>query len=65
VPVQLTGPFEAIDWKIQWSAVAAGAVRSQVEDKLKERLGLKAPAAGASGPSAQDKLKDKLKGLFK
>jgi len=65
VPVLLTGPFEAIDWKIQWSAVAAGAVRNQVEDRLKAKLGLKTPAAGASAPSVQDKLKDKLKGLFK
>jgi AsmA protein len=28
VPVRLTGPFEAIDWKIEWSSVAA-AVKTQ------------------------------------
>jgi AsmA protein len=69
VPVQLSGPFDAIDWKIQWTAVAAGAVKNQLEGKLKERLGLKPPAAGASAPGpqqkVQDKLKDKLEGLFK
>ena len=67
VPVRLTGPFDAIGWQIQWSAVAAGAVRNQLEGKLKERLGLKAPAAAGSAPAPtpQDKLKDKLKGLFK
>ena len=65
VPVRLTGPFDAIGWQIQWSAVAAGTVRNQLEGKLKERLGLKAPAAAASAAAPQDKLKDKLKGLFK
>jgi AsmA protein len=69
VPVRLAGPFEAIEWKVQWSAVAAGAVRNQVEDKLKERLGLKLPgaaASGASAPTPKEQLKEKLlKGLFK
>lgn len=70
VPVRLTGPFEAIDWKVQWSAVAAGALQNKVEDKLKEKLGEKlgiAPAEpGASAPKPKDVLKEKLlKGLFK
>ncbi|MBX3607539.1 MAG: AsmA family protein [Piscinibacter sp.] len=71
IPVRLSGPFEAIDWNIRWSAVAAGAVQNKLEDKLKERLGLKpaAPAASAaSAPAAspKDRLKDKLlKGIFK
>jgi AsmA protein len=70
VPVRLTGPFEAIEWKIQWSAVAGDVLRAKAEDKLKEKLGLKpaTPAAGgASAPtSPKDVLKEKLlKGLFK
>lgn len=79
IPVHLTGPFEAIDWRIRWSAVAAQALKSEVgsrveaqaKDKLREKLGLPAsPAAsGASAPrledAAKDKLKEKLKGLFK
>ena len=73
VPVRLTGPFEAIDWKIQWSAVAAGALQNKVEDKLREKLGgklgLGAPAAAsgaASAPTPKQQLKEKLlKGLFK
>ena len=71
VPVLLSGPFEAIDWKIQWSGVAAAAVESKLKDKLAERLGAKlgAPAApGAASAAAssnpKDRLKDKLKGLF-
>ena len=76
VPVRLTGPLDAIEWKIQWSAVAGDMVKGQLEDKLKARLGLKAAdgaASGASAPTAKeavkdaakDALKDKLKGLFK
>lgn len=66
VPVRLTGPFEAIDWNIRWSAVAAGAVRNRLEDKLKERLGVAPAAPGASAPKPKDVLKDKLlKGILK
>ncbi len=73
VPVRLSGPFDAIDWKVQWSGVAAAAVESRLKDKLGEKLGLK-PAApadpAASAPaqpkSAKDALKEKLlKGLMK
>jgi len=66
VPVHLSGPIEAIDWKIEWSSVAAAVLENKLRDKLGARLGV-APPAGAASASAspQDKLKDKLKGLFK
>jgi AsmA protein len=71
IPVKLSGPFDALDWNIQWSAIAAGAVKSQLESRIKDKLGL--PAGSASAPAAkealkekaQDKVKDKLKDLFK
>ena len=66
VPVHLSGPFEAIDWQIQWSGVATALVRNQLEDKLKERLGLKPanpPPGGQAAP--KDVLRETLKGLFK
>ena len=72
VPVHLTGPFEAIDWKIQWSGVAAAAVENRLKDKLAERLGVKPADGAASAPvqsprdAAKDKLKDKLlRGLMR
>ncbi len=81
IPVLLSGPFEAIDWKIQWSQVASAALEAKAKDKLKEalaeKLGIKPPAGAASGaavgaasaPSAKEQVKDKLKeglkGLFK
>ena len=73
VPVLLSGPFEAIDWRIQWSGLAAAAVETKLKDALAQKLGGAlgaklgtAPGGAASAPaSAQDKIKDKLKGLFK
>jgi AsmA protein len=73
VPVQLSGPFEAVDWKIQWSGVAAAAVEAKVKDKLAEKLGAKlglppAPAdasASTPQPSQKEQLRNKLKGLLK
>jgi AsmA protein len=73
VPVRLTGPFEAVEWKIQWSAIAADVAKAAVEDKLRARLGIKPADGAASAPKLQDavrdkvkdQLKDKLKGLFK
>lgn len=71
VPVKLSGPFDAVDWHIQWSAVAAGALKNQATAKLKDKLGLGAAAASAPAAQqqlkdkAQDIVKDKLKGLFK
>jgi AsmA protein len=72
VPVELTGPFDAIDWKIQWSGVAAAAVQNKLKEKLGEALGAKLgvppaqPGAAPAQPSKpKDVLKDTLKGLFK
>jgi AsmA protein len=71
VPVALSGPFDAIGWKIQWSGVAAAAVQNKIKDKLAETLGSKLGIPpGRSGPASapgtpKDALKDKLQGLFK
>ena len=71
VPVRLTGPFTALDWKIEWSSVVAGAVtqglKNEVRSRLEEKLGLKPvdPAASAPATKPKDALKDALKGLFK
>ncbi len=73
VPVQLSGPFDAIDWKVQWSGVAAAAVENKLKEKIAEKLGLfdkpaDSAASSASGPAAaqkpEDKLKQRLRGLF-
>jgi len=57
VPVKLSGPFDAPDWKIAWSEVAVGAVQDTIKSKLQEQL---------KDPAKQQKLKEQLlKGLFK
>ena len=71
VPVRLTGPFNALAWKIEWSSVVAGAVtqglKNEVRSRLEEKLGLKPADPGASAPATKpkDALKGVLKGLFK
>ena len=75
IPVALSGPFDAIDWKIQWSSVAAAAVRHKLKDELSERLSEKLgtrlglpPAAGDQAPAPvtpQDLLRDRLRGLLR
>ncbi|HVO05205.1 MAG TPA: AsmA family protein, partial [Burkholderiaceae bacterium] len=74
VPVHLSGPFDAIGWKVQWSGVAAQAIENQLRQRLTERLGLKpvpppgsaAPAAASAPPTSdKDKLREQLKRMFK
>ena len=79
VPVRFSGPFDAVDWKLQWSGLASAAARSRLEDRLSRALGLSrggASAAGAdaslpaaSGPAAparaEDLLKDRLRRLLR
>jgi AsmA protein len=66
VPVQLSGPFEAIDWKVQWSGVAAAAVENKLKEKLSEKLFGKPAEEAASAPAKkpEEQLKDKLRGLL-
>ena len=53
VPVRLTGSFDAPQYKIDFSGIAAGAAKAVVEKKTEE---IKA--------KVQDQVKDRLKGLF-
>ncbi|HEX3141093.1 MAG TPA: AsmA family protein [Rhizobacter sp.] len=74
-PVHLSGPFEAMDWRIEWSAVALQVLQteagSQAKQKLLEKLGLPSAASAASGSdseaakAAREKLKERLRGIFK
>ena len=76
VPVQLTGPLDAVSWRIHWSAVAAEVLKSQagkkVEEELKDRLNkqLGLPPRSASTPEGEarrpeDELKRRLRDLLK
>lgn len=51
VPVRLSGPFDALKYKIDFGAMVSDQVKQQVQQKVQEKL--------------QEQLGDKLKGLFK
>jgi AsmA protein len=54
IPVRLTGPFSAIDWRIDLAAMAKGAAKEKVEEKKEE---LK--------QEARRRLDDKLRDLLR
>lgn len=53
IPVRVTGPFDALSYKLELADLASEAAKAKLDEK-KEELKSK----------AEDKLKDKLKGLF-
>jgi AsmA protein len=57
VPVKLTGPLTAIDWKIDFSSMASDLAKQKIEEK-KEQVKNKLK------DQLKDQLKDKFKGLF-
>ena len=50
VPVRLSGPFDALAWKLEFGSLIADAAKQKLQEKLQEQ--------------AQGKLGEKLKGLF-
>lgn len=65
VPVKLSGAFDAVNYEVDYGAVAAGLAKSRVADKLGERLGVGAPQGSAPGAAPGERVKEKLRGLFK
>jgi len=55
VPVRLSGPFDDLKYEVDYRAMAGAAAKSQVGEKIKERLGDRLK---------DEKLGDKLKGLL-
>jgi len=55
VPVRLSGPFDDLKYEVDYRAMAGAAAKSQVGEKIKERLGDRLK---------DQKLGDKLKGLL-
>ncbi|MDZ7919420.1 AsmA family protein [Rhodoferax sp.] len=57
VPVRVSGPFDALSYKIEWGAMLEDATKAKVEEKKQE---IKAKAEEA----VKDKAKDLFKGLL-
>jgi AsmA protein len=55
VPVKLSGPFDALDWKIAWSGVALGSMQNTLKGQLDGKL-------DKAGGKLEDQLKAKLLG---
>lgn len=76
VPVQLVGPFDAVAYKVQWSAVATDLIGKRAKDAVAEKArgalggllggagGARQPDAAGSAPAKKDPLKDGLDKLF-
>ncbi|HEX7052402.1 MAG TPA: AsmA family protein [Burkholderiales bacterium] len=68
VPVHLSGPLDAMQYEVDYGAVARDLAKSRVGEKLRERLEQRLggkPAEGQSGRGGSlEKQLDKLKGLF-
>jgi AsmA protein len=60
IPVRLTGPFDKLDWQIDWETAGRDALKSRATAELKERL----KTDDLEG-KARERLGDALKGLFK
>jgi len=65
VPVKLGGAFDAVNYEVDYGAIATGLAKSKVADKLGERLGVGAPQGATEGTAPSDRVKEKLRGLFK
>lgn len=74
IPVQLSGSFAAMQWKIKWSEVAAGMAKKTAKDKLQEQINKKLGLGGAAAPASaaegqpvkkSDAMKNLLRGLIK
>ena len=59
VPVKLSGPFDALKYKVDYGAVAGNLAKSKIGEKIQERIG------GENREKAEDKVKDRLRGLIK
>ncbi|WP_334186861.1 AsmA family protein [Noviherbaspirillum sp.] len=64
IPVRLSGPFDAIGWRVDVAGMASELARQKLDEK-KEELRSKAQKA-LEGPRGrmEDRLKEGLKGLF-
>ena len=60
VPVRLTGPFDKLDWQIDWETAGKEALKGRAAAELRERL----KTDDIEG-KARERVNDALKGLFK
>lgn len=60
VPVRLSGPFDSLNWSIDFQGMAAGLAQQQIEEKKAEAR----EKAGKALGKEKGRLEERLKGLF-
>lgn len=64
IPVRLSGPFDAISWRIDFAGIAEELARKKIDEKKEEVASKAQKALGEKKAKAQEQLKEQLKGLF-
>lgn len=64
VPVKLSGPFDAIDWRIDFAGMASALAKQKLDEKKDELKEKAQKALGEEKGKLQDQIKDRLKGLL-
>jgi AsmA protein len=64
VPVKLTGPFSAVDWRIDFSGIARELAKKKVDEKKEEIRGKAQESIERQKEKLDEKVKERLKGLL-
>jgi AsmA protein len=64
VPVRLSGPFAAIEWRIDVAGMASELARQKIDEKKEEVTSKAQKALDEEKAKIQDQLKGQLKGLL-
>ncbi len=69
VPVRLSGPFDALKYRIDFGAMAGELAKEKakeaVTNAITEKLGIGTPKPGGQNTDPKDQAREALKGLFK
>ncbi len=60
IPMQVEGPFDSPNYKIQWSKVVGNVLKEKLKDAIEGKLG----GAPEQGDKLKDNVRERLKGLF-
>lgn len=64
VPVKLTGPFSAIDWRIDFSGIARELAKKKVDEQKEEIRSKAQESIDRQKEKLDEKVKERLKGLL-
>ncbi|WP_019142257.1 AsmA family protein [Noviherbaspirillum massiliense] len=65
VPVRLSGPFDAIGWRVDFAGLASELAKQKLDERKEELQSKAQKALGDQKGKVQEKLQEQLKGLFR